>query len=398
MRRGQLDGLDCTCYIDDMGIWTNQSFDHHLRLLDNILSQFAANRTKCNPLKCSWMVKETDFLGHWMTPEGIKPWKKKIDAVLKMGPPQNITQVQKKLTNDQKEILKDQKKTASIDKTMNTQFPPCIQYERTFDVTEDHDSHELVVDYAPAQNRSAWKKNIRRVQNLEVEEVLYTYDIFVSNIYNPLGMAPKEEEMVDAETVEEEMAVLEKNAEDIHMEIIPGRSATSTQRIDSRRHSHSILMRTILIQAIPPQSNSYYGDQGHAAYSNITVSDASYCKARIKIKTKISISTNDSRRDAAATAKIPGLKAAEKIPGPAEAAENKNSNIAMNDAAPTVLLKIKTIQGVSANKPYTSLCDSSDTKTMINSQFMPFGVQPEYVRNKRIITTSNGAFDTSMEV
>eukprot|EP00536_Pseudo-nitzschia_multiseries_P008874 jgi/Psemu1/21703/gm1.21703_g len=70
---------------------------------------------------------------------------------------------------------------------MNTQFQPCIQYKRTFDVTEDHDNHKLVVDYARITNRSAGKKNIRRVQNLEVEEVLYTYDLFVDTCNN-LGM------------------------------------------------------------------------------------------------------------------------------------------------------------------------------------------------------------------
>eukprot|EP00536_Pseudo-nitzschia_multiseries_P016985 jgi/Psemu1/48810/gm1.48810_g len=70
---------------------------------------------------------------------------------------------------------------------MNTQFQPCIQYKRTFDVTEDHDSHRIVVDYARATNRSAGKKNIRRVQNLEIEEILYTYDMFV-DACDDLGM------------------------------------------------------------------------------------------------------------------------------------------------------------------------------------------------------------------
>eukprot|EP00536_Pseudo-nitzschia_multiseries_P014476 jgi/Psemu1/38846/gm1.38846_g len=72
---------------------------------------------------------------------------------------------------------------------MNTQFQPCIQYKRTFDVTEDHDSHKLVVDYARATNQSAGNNNIRRVQNLlEVEEVLYTYDLFVDTC-NDLEMS-----------------------------------------------------------------------------------------------------------------------------------------------------------------------------------------------------------------
>eukprot|EP00536_Pseudo-nitzschia_multiseries_P013203 jgi/Psemu1/34403/gm1.34403_g len=81
------------------------------------------------------------------------------------------------------------------DAKMNTQFQqePCIQYERTFDIsTEDHDSHKLVVlDYAKAANRrSAGKKNIRRaVQDLDVvlEEILQMYNIFV-DACGDLGM------------------------------------------------------------------------------------------------------------------------------------------------------------------------------------------------------------------
>ena len=88
-----LEGLNVTCYIDDLRIWTNGSFDEHLELVDKVLQRLADSNLKTNPVKCNWGVRETDFLGYEMTPDSCKPMKQKIEALLKMSAPSNKKQV-----------------------------------------------------------------------------------------------------------------------------------------------------------------------------------------------------------------------------------------------------------------------------------------------------------------
>jgi hypothetical protein len=58
--------------IDDIGVFSND-WDMHCALLTNIVNVLETNDFTVHAYKCSWAVQETDWLGYWLTPTGLKP-------------------------------------------------------------------------------------------------------------------------------------------------------------------------------------------------------------------------------------------------------------------------------------------------------------------------------------
>jgi putative transposase len=80
-------------YMDNVGVFS-KDWDTHCVSLSSILNVLETNGFTVNPAKCKWAVQETDWLGYWLTPDRLKPWRKKISAILALKRPEIVKQLQ----------------------------------------------------------------------------------------------------------------------------------------------------------------------------------------------------------------------------------------------------------------------------------------------------------------
>ena len=83
----------CFAYIDDILCYSN-SFRNHTRDLRNIFSRLRENNLIIQPPKCALCRPAFEILGYVATPDGIKPSKKKLEALKKFPLPASVKETQ----------------------------------------------------------------------------------------------------------------------------------------------------------------------------------------------------------------------------------------------------------------------------------------------------------------
>ena len=82
------EGLDyARAYIDDLLCLTKGTFTDHLEKLERILARLAKAGLKVNAKKSFFARSELEYLGYWITRDGIQPMKEKVKAIMNLAEP-----------------------------------------------------------------------------------------------------------------------------------------------------------------------------------------------------------------------------------------------------------------------------------------------------------------------
>jgi hypothetical protein len=83
---------------DDLSILTNSSFKDHILKLEMVLARLSTDDMRMKISKSKFFAEQIEYLGYWITRQGIQPIRNKVEATLNMKAPktrkaQQTTQV-----------------------------------------------------------------------------------------------------------------------------------------------------------------------------------------------------------------------------------------------------------------------------------------------------------------
>ena len=82
-------------YIDNILIMSSATFEDHVSKVDAVLSRLAEAGFVVNVNKSHFAMDQIDYLGYWLTRDGIQPQHKKVEAIQRLEPPKTKHQLRK---------------------------------------------------------------------------------------------------------------------------------------------------------------------------------------------------------------------------------------------------------------------------------------------------------------
>lgn len=103
----------CVVYLDDILIFST-SIQEHMKAITDIFKVLETNKLKIQIDKCNFMMKETAFLGHVITKDGLKPNPDKISTIQNVQVPKTEKQIKSflGLTGYYRKFIRDYAKVA----------------------------------------------------------------------------------------------------------------------------------------------------------------------------------------------------------------------------------------------------------------------------------------------
>ena len=80
-------------YIDDILILSNGTYEDHMDKLNQVLTRIEERGFRANVHKHSFPRANLDYLGYWLTRQGMQPQPKKVEAICRLSVPTNRRQL-----------------------------------------------------------------------------------------------------------------------------------------------------------------------------------------------------------------------------------------------------------------------------------------------------------------
>jgi hypothetical protein len=89
-----MEGLkDCIrAYLGDILIITKGSYEDHLQKVAEVLKRLQAAGLQVNLPKSKIAIQELEYLGYWLTPQGIHPMLNKVESTKNLLAPKTVKQ------------------------------------------------------------------------------------------------------------------------------------------------------------------------------------------------------------------------------------------------------------------------------------------------------------------